>query len=369
MAATDHDLDRVRRAIALAAKGRFAVEPNPLVGCVLEKDGRVVGEGWHAAYGGPHAEVAALARAGDAARGATAYVSLEPCSLTLKTGACTVALAQAGVRRVVFASSDPNMPSEGLNTLRTAGVGVEGPVLPEEGAPLLARFLPGLDRAQPWVVLKWAMSADGRIAPAVGRGGPISGARAHAFVHGIRAHVDAVAVGTETARIDDPRLTCRLEGGPPHGRPQPLRVVFDDALATPPTARLLDDAPDVPCLILTAVDDGDRHAALTAKGAEVAIVPPGEGGLDLQAALAFLRKRGVRRLLVEGGARLHGSFLRAGLADQVSAFVAPIVLGGEGAPSAVSGTGITAVDAAYRLTDTRWRKLGDDLLLEGYVAP
>jgi diaminohydroxyphosphoribosylaminopyrimidine deaminase/5-amino-6-(5-phosphoribosylamino)uracil reductase len=213
------------------------------------------------------------------------------------------------------------------------------------------------------------MSADGRISPAAGRGGRISGDRAQAFVHDLRAHVDAVAVGAETARIDDPRLTCRLEGGLPHGRPQPIRVVFDDALQLSAESRLLDDAPGVPCLVLTAVDDPARHASLTAKGAEVLLVPPGEGGLDLAPALAELYARGVRRLLVEGGARLHGSFLRAGLADQVSAFVAPLVLGGESAPPAVTGTGVDAVDRAFRLTETRWRKLGDDLLLEGYVAP
>lgn len=366
MAVTSHDLERLRRAMALALKGCFAVEPNPPVGCVLEKDGKVVGEGWHIAFGGPHAEVEALAKAGERAEGATAYVSLEPCSKELKTGACTTALIQAGVARVVYAASDPNMSPEGMATLRRAGVQVEGPVLEEEGEALLSRFCRALTHRRPWVALKWAMSLDGRIAPARGRGGRISGTRSQAHAHDLRGHADAVAVGVETVLVDDPRLTCRLEGGVPHGRSQPLRVVFDSSLRTPPTSVLLDDAPHVPVLIFCVEADPPRCRALEACGAEVVEVPAADGGVDLSAALSALHGRGVRRLLVEGGERVHGALIRAGLADQVHAYVAPIVLGGGDAPFAVSGTRVDRVSGALRLQDVQWRRLDDDLLLQGY---
>lgn len=367
MSVSDRDLDRLRRAIALASKGCFGVEPNPPVGCVLDKDGRVVGEGWHAAYGGPHAEVVALDRAGGEARGATAYVSLQPCSRVLKTGACTDALRRAGVSRVVYAASDPNMDSEDLGVLRNAGIQVQGPLLEEEAAPLLERFRRALGRKRPWVSLKWAMSLDGRIAPARGRGGRISGTRSQALVHDLRGHADAVAVGVETVLVDDPRLTCRLEGGVPDGRDQPLRVVFDSSLRTPPTSLLLDDAPHVPVLVICVQADPQRRRALEECGAEVAVVPAAQGGVDLSAALSVLYERGVRRLLVEGGARVHGALIASGLADQVHAFVAPIVLGGGDAPFAVSGTGIHETEEALRLEQVRWRRLDDDLLLQGYL--
>jgi diaminohydroxyphosphoribosylaminopyrimidine deaminase/5-amino-6-(5-phosphoribosylamino)uracil reductase len=367
MSVSDHDRERLRRAVALAAKGRFAVEPNPIVGCVIERQGRVVGEGWHVAYGGPHAEVEALAKAGVAAEGATAYVSLEPCTKVGKTGACATALRQAGIARIVYASKDPNMDDDGLALLRAAGVEVEGPVLEAEGAPLLEPFLRARDRDRPWVILKWAMSLDGRIAPAAGKGGPISGERARAFVHDARAHVDAVAVGIDTVLADDPRLTCRLEGGPPHDRPQPARVVFDTRLRTPATARLLQDAPDVPLYVVCAEAPPDRRMALESRGAKVARVGSAEGRVDLAAALRWLREQDVHRVLVEGGANVHGALLRAGLADQVTAIVAPIVLGGHGAPAAVTGTGIADVAQALRLEETQWRRLGDDLLQQGYL--
>ena len=367
MSVSNHDLDRVRRAMALAQEGRFAVEPNPPVGCVLEKDGCIVGEGWHAAYGGPHAEVAALEKAGADARGATAYVSLEPCSRVLKTGACTVALAQAGVDRVVYAAADPNMDAAGLDRLRESGVEVTGPVLEEEGAALLERFHRSLMLKRPWVALKWAMSLDGRIAPARGRGGRISGTRSQAHVHDLRGHADAVAVGVETVLVDDPRLTCRLEGGMPDGRAQPLRVVFDSSLRTPPTSVLLGDAPHVPVLVICVEADGGRRRALEGCGAEVAEVPAADGGVDLSAALSLLYERGVRRLLVEGGARVHGALIQAGLADQVHAYVAPIVLGGGDAPFAVTGTRVRDVSAALRLEEVQWRRLDDDQLLQGYL--
>ncbi len=368
MSADDHDRERLRRAIELAAKGRFHVEPNPTVGCVLEVEGRVVGEGWHVAFGAPHAEVEALARAGPSARGATAYVSLEPCSRAGRTGPCTDALLEAGVRRVVYAATDPNEAGSGAARLREAGVPVDGPVLESEAAPLLGAFLRARGRDRPWIVLKWAMTLDGRIAEGPGRGGRITGPQALAFAHDLRAHADAVAVGVETVLTDDPRLTSRLAEGPPGAHAQPCRVVFDSSLRTPVDARLLDDLPDVRLVVYTADPDPVRRRALQRRGVDVVEVPDPGGRVDLAAAVRDLAGRGVARLLVEGGARLHGAFLRSGLCDQVTTFVAPRILGAEDAPGAVTGAGFSGLAGAARLSDVRSRPLGEDVVIEGYLV-
>jgi diaminohydroxyphosphoribosylaminopyrimidine deaminase/5-amino-6-(5-phosphoribosylamino)uracil reductase len=371
MPTSEPDLARLRRAIALAAKGRFRVEPNPVVGCVIDAGGKTVGEAWHDGYGGPHAEARALALAGPAARGATAYVSLEPCGRTgKKTPPCVDALLAAGVARVVYASADatPGEQGRGAERLRAAGVVVEGPVLPDEGAPLLARYERARGRDRPWVVLKWAMSLDGRIAPAAGKGGVLSGERALVEAHEARGRSDAVAVGVGTVLADDPLLTCRLAGGPPDGRPQPLRVVFDSTLRTPPGSRLVLDARNGRVLLACARAEEGRRRALEAAGAEVLEAPGPDGRVDLVAALRALRARGVARLLVEGGSRVHGALLALGLADQVTAVVSPIVLGGESVVPPAVGTGVARVEDATRLEDATWRKVGEDLVLQGYVA-
>jgi diaminohydroxyphosphoribosylaminopyrimidine deaminase / 5-amino-6-(5-phosphoribosylamino)uracil reductase len=370
MSLTLHDLDRLRRAIALAAKGRFRVEPNPPVGCVLVREGSVVGEGWHDGFGGAHAEVRALAVAAEAARGATAYVSLEPCSRHGKTPPCTDALVRAGVARVVFAAADPD-PREGGRSaavLRGAGLEVVGPALPDEGEALLLRFRDALEARRPWVVSKWAMSADGRTSPRAGAGGRLTGARAQAEVHELRGRVDAVLVGHGTLRSDDPLLTCRLAAGPPDGRPQPLRVVSVGRLEQVEPRRLWDSTAIGPVLVASAVASPAARGLLEARGVTLLEIAGRDGRVDLARLLAELFRRGVRRLLVEGGARLHGALLKEGLVDQVQAWIAPLVLGGGGAVPAVDGTAVSSVDDAVRLADPRWRKVGDDLVLEGYVS-
>ncbi len=325
MSLSVQDQERLRRAIALAAKGRFRVEPNPLVGCVIEREGRVLGEGWHDGFGGAHAEVRALAAAGEGARGATAFVSLEPCSRQGKTPPCVGALLAAGVHRVVFAASDPD-PREGgagAAALRAGGVKVEGPALPAEGEALLARFRAGLASGRPWVVLKWAMSADGRSAPRAGAGGRLTGERAQVEVHELRGRCDALLVGRGTLASDDPLLTCRLPGGPPDGRPQPLRVVVARGLEELGARRLFDSVAQGPVLVAVARAEPLAARALEARGVQIEEIGPPAGPVDLGRLLTRLKARGVARLLVEGGARLHGAFLAAGLADQVQVWVAP----------------------------------------------
>lgn len=369
-APSPHDVERLRRALALASKGRFRVEPNPPVGCVIEGAGGVVGEGWHDGYGGAHAEVRALAVAGAAARGATAYLSLEPCSRHGKTPPCVDALLAAGIQRVVVACHDPH-PDEGGRgraRLEAAGVHVVGPVLPGEGAALLGRFREALARPRPWTILKWAMSADGRAAPLRGGGGRLTGDRAQAEVHELRGRCDAVLVGRGTLEADDPLLTCRLAGGPPDGRSQPLRVVVSRRLEGL-RGRLLDSAGQGPVLLAVGRADPAEARTLEARGLQVLEVGPAEGRVDLARLLAALRERGVARLLVEGGARLHGALLAARLADQVQAWVAPLVLGGQDAVPAVEGSGVRAVEGAWRLHDPQWRKVGDDLVLQGFAQP
>jgi diaminohydroxyphosphoribosylaminopyrimidine deaminase/5-amino-6-(5-phosphoribosylamino)uracil reductase len=357
-----HRPDPLRDAIALAERGRFAVEPNPIVGCVLARDGRVVGRGWHRAYGGPPAEVEALRDAGRRARGATAYVSLEPCSTAGKTGPCVQALVAAGVARVVWAADDPNPAHRGraARVLEAAGIRCEAAALPREGAALLGPVRRALRLERPWVLLKWAASLDGRLSPAPGRGGAISGTQASRFVHDLRGRVEAVGVGVRTVLADDPRLTCRRPGGPPEGRAQPAAVVFDSRLRTPLDARLL--GADRPVLLYAVRARGPKARALARRpGVEVVRAAGAGGRVDLEAALADLRRRGVRRLLVEGGGVLLGALLARGLADQVAAITAPLVLGGRG-PSIEP-----AKPLAARLSSPRWRRLGHDMLLEGYV--
>jgi diaminohydroxyphosphoribosylaminopyrimidine deaminase/5-amino-6-(5-phosphoribosylamino)uracil reductase len=376
------DRRHLAEAVALAERGRFAVEPNPPVGCVVvARDGEIVGRGWHRAYGGPHAEVEALREAGRRARGATAYVSLEPCSTTTagggaggtakKTGPCTEALARAGIRRVVYAALDPDPRHRGraAAALREAGIETRGNAAPALARAGLGAFRRSLALPRPWVVAKWAMSLDGRIAASRGVGTRLSGKEAERFVHDLRGRVEAVAVGVGTVFTDDPRLTCRLPGGPPHGRPQPLRVVFDTTVRTPPEAALIESASEKsPVLLVCARAPADAARRLRGiRGVELAEVPDRDGGVDLPRALHVLKARGVRRVLVEGGSRLLGAFFREGLVDQVAVIAAPLFLGADGAPTALSGTGFTDRREAPRLAPMRASTLGEDVLVEGYV--
>lgn len=357
-------------AVALAERGRFRVEPNPLVGAVVVRRGRVVGRGWHRAYGGPHAEVEALRAAGPRARGATVYVSLEPCTTVGKTPPCAVALARAGVARVVWAARDPD-PRHGGRAraaLRAAGIVADGPVAVPGAAALLAPFRRGLAAGRPWVLWKWASSLDGRVSPAAGRGGTLSGPASLALLHELRGRVEAVAVGVGTVEVDDPRLTCRRRGGPPHGRPQPAAVVFDTRARTPRTARLLTaPVPGRRVLVLVADARTVRARALArVPGVEVIGVGARGGHLRLDAALAALAARGVHRLLLEGGPRVAAAALAAGLVDQVAALLTPRLLGADGAPTALAGTPFTSLPRAPRLASVRVRRVGEDVLVEGY---
>jgi len=322
MIATADDHRWMARALELAERGLFTTTPNPRVGCVIVRDGECVGEGWHVRAGEPHAEVHALAMAGEAARGATAYVTLEPCSHHGRTPPCAEALVRAGVARVVAAMQDPNplVAGRGLARLREAGIATLAGVLETEARELNIGFVSRMTRGRPWLRLKAAATLDGKTALDNGVSQWITGDDARRDAHRWRARSCAVLTGIGTVRDDDPQLNVRAI---PTER-QPLRVVVDARLDTPLNARLLDGGP---VLIAAAVDDPARIAALHHRGADVVVLPNQGGKVDLSALLAELGRRGINEVLAESGFKLNGSLLREGCVDELVLYLAPSLVG------------------------------------------
>ena len=350
--------NHLRRALRLAARGRFRVSPNPMVGAVLVRDREVVGEGWHRQVGGPHAEVEAFAAAGERARGATLYVNLEPCSHFGRTPPCADAVIAAGVERVIACHSDPDprVAGRGFARLREAGIEVESGFLMREAVRLNYRFLIAALERRPAVTLKWAMSLDGRIATAGGESQWITSPAARRWALELREEHDAILVGSGTVLADDPRLTRRAGKAPG----AILRVVLDRRLRTPPTARLFQEAGEV--VIYTGTAPAGDPAALAAAGATVVPLESPEPA----AVLADLYSRGVRSVLVEGGGEVHASFVAAGLYDRVHAACAPLLLGGRAAPGPLGDPGIDSLGLAPRLTDAEAGRRGSDWILSAY---
>jgi diaminohydroxyphosphoribosylaminopyrimidine deaminase/5-amino-6-(5-phosphoribosylamino)uracil reductase len=325
--ATPEDVRWMRRALQVAPRGWGRVAPNPMVGALVVKDGRLVGEGWHTEYGHPHAEVEALRAAGEEARGATAYVTLEPCTHWGKTPPCTHALISAGVRRVVFAAYDPNpRAAGGEEILREHGIeavgGVLEPIARDVNPVFFHQHSPLADE-RPFVALKLAMSLDGRVADREGRSAWITGEEARNEVHRLRAGFEAVAVGVGTALADDPKLTVR---GPVEPRVPPARVVFDRSLRLPEDGHLATTANETPVYaVARAPAPDERRLALEGRGVRVLSAPEG-----LDEALRVLRLAGIRSMFVEGGAGIASALLQAGLVDRLYLFYAPLFLGPEG---------------------------------------
>ncbi len=352
----------MRAALALARRGLGSTWPNPSVGCVIVLDGRVVGRGWTQTGGRPHAETEALARAGAAAAGATAYVTLEPCCHWGKTPPCTDALIAAGVSRVVVPVEDPDsrVAGQGLARLRAAGIAVEVGVEATEAMEVNAGFFRRNRDGRPMVTLKLAASLDGRIATATGESQWITGSPARERAHLLRAGHDAIMVGSNTVLRDDPQLTCRLPG---LGALSPVRLVVDRALQVPLTARVVAEAHTVPTWFLArhAVDRA-RREAFVASGVEVIEVSTiATGELDLAAAFVELGRRGLTRVLVEGGAMLAAALLRADLIDGLAWFHAPTLIGGNGHP-AVAAFGVERLAAAPRFACAAIEVIGEDVL-------
>lgn len=369
------DADFMQRACQLAQRGEGWVNPNPQVGCVIVRDGRIIGEGWHGCFGGLHAEREALAdcaRRGEDARGATVYVTLEPCSHTGKQPPCADALIEADVARVVVGSADPNplVSGQGCERLRRAGITVDEGIHQEACDALNAPFFHLMRTGLPLIIAKLAETLDGKVATRTGLSRWITGDEARARVHADRARFAAVMVGVGTVLADDPSLTARPDAtlssaGKPH---QPLRIVCDTHLRTPLDAQLVQTAREVPTCIVTAQGDGAAFARLQDAGCRMLTVPERAGHVDLSAAMQALGDAGIDSVIVEGGPQLLGAVFDAQLANRLQAYIALKIFGGTDAPSSVGGRGVEAPTDACTLTAMTLTPLGSDILLEGAIA-
>lgn len=362
--ATLNQLDRsmMARAIALARRGEGWVEPNPMVGCVIVRDRRVISEGYHRRFGRPHAEIQALQACTTSPRGATVYISLEPCSHHGKTPPCTEALIEARVARVVTAIRDPNpvVRGRGLRRLRAAGIAVETGVLQRDAAEVLAPYLTHIRSGRPFVIAKWAQSIDGKLATHTGRSQWISCPDSRRRAHRLRARVDAILVGSGTVLADDPLLTAREVPI----RRRALRVVLDSRLRIPQKCQIVVTSRTAATLVMTTTAQAKTRRAehLRRKGVEVIACRAPAGRLALRDCLRKLGKRDVTNLLVEGGPTILSALLEAGLVDEAFIFTAPMLIGGDSAPGALGGRGATRIEAALRPRSVRTQRSGCDIL-------
>lgn len=355
----------MRRALELAVQAEGETSPNPMVGCVIVDDeGNIVGEGYHHKAGQPHAEVNALAEAKQLAQGATAYVTLEPCSHYGRTGPCCVALARAGIKRVVAACKDPNpkVAGQGLEYLRLQGIEVECGVCEKEALRLNERFFTWITKKRPFITLKYAMTLDGKIATASGDSKWITGEAARAMAHRLRKQHDAVLVGIGTVLADDPELTTRMVAGK-----NPVRVVLDSRLRISLMATVLNPAAETIIFTSKEADEVKCEALAALPNVEVVRLPATKGRLPVAQVVAALAERGLTSLLVEGGSAVLGAFYDAGLADRVYAFIAPKLIGGTNALTPVGGEGSELVAAGWQLEELELKQLCPDVMLTGLV--
>jgi diaminohydroxyphosphoribosylaminopyrimidine deaminase / 5-amino-6-(5-phosphoribosylamino)uracil reductase len=357
------------RALALAVHGLGSAEPNPPVGCVLVRDGQIIGEGYHEKFGGAHAEVNALAAAGQQAAGATAYVTLEPCCHQGKTPPCTKALIAAGVKRVVAAVQDPfpQVGGDGIAELKSAGIATDVGVRAAEANWLIAPYRKLITTGRPWIIAKWAMTLDGKLATQAGNSQWISSEASRGVVHRLRGRVDAVMIGSGTAQADNPLLTARPAELADVKRVA-TRVVIDSQASLSPGSRLVQTANDVPVLIASAKNaPADAIRELTKAGVET-FPCDGESHVErLGALFAELGRRRMTNVLVEGGSKLLGTLFDMRAIDEVHVFVAPKLAGGAGAPSPVAGVGIDRMADALRLADITIEELEGDVYIHGRV--
>lgn len=360
---TDHDA--MTRALHHAEQGRGSVEPNPLVGAVIVREGKLVGEGWHRRFGEAHAEVNALTDAGEFARGATLFVTLEPCCHHGKTPPCTDAVLRAGIARVVVAMRDPfpRVAGQGLDLLRARGLQVEVGLCEAEARQLNAPYLKLLATGKPYVHAKWAMTLDGKIATRTGHSQWISGEESRAWVHRLRGRVDAVIVGAGTLRADDPLLTAR-----PPGPRTATRIVVAGSAPLPSDCQLLRTAGDAPVLLATGADRPAEFAPWCDAGAQVLVLPGSESQVDLPALFTELGSRRMTNVLIEGGAGLLGSLLDAREIDEVHVFIAPRLIGGSTALGPIGGHGVATIGEGMRLTNWEIEQSGEDWLIHGRLS-
>ncbi len=355
----------MRKALELAGNALGRTSPNPLVGAVIVRDGCIVAAGWHRAAGTPHAEIHALNMAGELARGATLYVTLEPCAHYGRTGPCAKAVIEAGIRRVVIAMRDPNplVAGKGILMLQEAGIDVTCGVLEEEARTLNEVFLKWIATGLPFVTLKTAMTLDGKIATITGESQWITNEVSRRRVHEWRDRTDGILVGINTVLKDNPSLTTRLPER--HGK-NPIRIILDSKGRTPPDARVVKDGQAKTIIAVAANVPKEKMEALRKAGAEMLVAGDGPQ-VDLHELLRQLGKREITSLFVEGGATVNFSFLQAGLVDKVHVFVAPKILGGREALTPVGGAGFAKLSEAVELAELKMESLAGDLLISGYV--
>ena len=359
-----NDREYMRLALRLAENGCGWTSPNPMVGAVIVKDGRIIGQGWHEQYGAPHAERNALAACTENPAGATMYVTLEPCCHHGKQPPCTDAILTAGIRRVVIGSADPNplVAGKGIATLREHGVEVTEQVLREDCDQLNRVFFHYITTQRPYVVMKYAMTMDGKIAAYTGASRWVTGEAARNHVQQLRHRYRGIMVGVGTVLADDPALTCRMEGGR-----NPVRIICDTHLRTPPEAQVVTTAKEIPTILATCCADPSRHAPYTQAGCRVLCLPAEDGHVNLKLLMARLGQEQIDSILLEGGGTLNWAALKSGIVQQVQTYIAPKLFGGSTAKTPVEGTGVPVPDAAFRLKNSRIIRLGEDFLIESEV--
>ena len=354
------------RALSLAKRGQGRTSPNPMVGAVIVKEGKIVGEGYHRAPGEPHAEVEAIKAAGDNTQGAELYVTLEPCNHYGRTPPCTLAIMAAGIKKVYYGIDDPNptVIGGGADTLRKAGVDVVGPIIKDRCTAINEVYLTNVTMRRPFAILKLAMSLDGRIATKTGASKWITSEESRMKVHRIRDRVSAIMVGIQTVLQDNPSLTTRLKGV--QGR-DPVRIVADSNLRTPPDAAIFNASSQAGVIIATRKDPPTRlKSRLEKKGARI-VTTDSPDKVNLVDLFSQIYRMGITSVLVEGGAGLAWGALDARVVDKCSFFYAPLIIGGKSAPSGIGGAGINHLEEAPRLVNVKSLKVGPDILVEGRV--
>lgn len=356
-------------ALNLAQQARGRTSPNPMVGALVVKNNKIIGQGYHAKAGTPHAEIHALNEAGKEAAGATLYVTLEPCCHHGRTEPCTKAILNSGVERVVVAMVDPNplVKGKGIRCLREGGLRVDIGVLEKEACCLNETFIKYIITKMPFVLLKTAMSLDGKIATRTGESKWITGSEARNYSHQLRSWYDAILVGVNTILKDNPALTARLSE---KETKNPVRIVVDSQARTPLEAQVVTSAKETPTLIaVTNTAPADKISRLEKMGVEVLPVNANSNGrVDLKALMLELGRREITSLLIEGGGEVHSSALKAGIADKIVWFIAPLIIGGQGAPGPVGGEGVASLKEAITLKQITMKKFGQDIYVEGYLT-
>ena len=358
------DSEWMLRAVSLAERGIGFVNPNPLVGCVIVRDGRIIGEGWHECYGGLHAERNALKNCTEDPHGAVMYVTLEPCCHYVKDPPCTEAVIAAGISRVVVGSDDPNplVAGKGLQQLRDAGITVETGICKAECDKLNRIFFHYIMTGSPYCILKTAMTADGKTATNTGKSQWITCEASRRHVHETQKRVAAIMCGIGTVLADDPMLNCRTEH-PSH----PVRIVCDSRLRLPLTSRIVQTTAIIPVIVAACEPNPEKQAQLEKAGVQVLMLPSENGHVSLNALMHVLGEIHLDSVLIEGGAELHEAALRAGIVQQVQIYIAPKIFGGKEAKNAVSGIGVDDISEAYQLSAPEIMRINEDILLDYMV--